>query len=269
VRDVKPKAQEPKVQEPKVKSKLLADSREPAEAVPVAVEPVEGRVPPAAEPVEKDHEAETGAVLPALAERHDRELALNFGVLRPEGEELRRVRGAQAALVELLEHVLGRDVPSEVDELDCHLLDAFPLLRKVRIGDVVVVPVVLTGRDELLDRRAALVRDSDGVGVGSGRCGSGRLGLLGGRRRDADEHAERFAEGTLQVLAAVVHAVEQGLGIDARERLGERAGDARVDLGELAEREGGSMSHGCSFLAAGWLSAAFEAGTLRQKPHST
>ena len=152
----------PKVQESEdskcrgTKTKLLAETREPAEASPVVYGPVEDRAPLAAVPAETDDAAEAERVAPDLAECDNRKIPLHFREGGPEREQLGRVRGAKAPAIELGECAVDRDVAVQVDQFYLDLFVAGSVLREVAIVDVAVLPAILAGRDQVVDGRRSI-----------------------------------------------------------------------------------------------------------------
>ena len=140
---------------------LLAEGQEPIERTPVALEPAEAEEPLATAANENADAAEAERVLPDRAKLDDRELTLEFGVLRPESQEFRHCGRAKTSLVKIGKNCLTRHVSSVVDKLAIELDCASSLDREVLGRDVRVYPVVATGGDHLLERE--VVVHGDGI----------------------------------------------------------------------------------------------------------
>lgn len=130
----------------------LADGEEAAVLAPVVAEPVEVEHALGAVPVEAGHVAAAVRVDPGRAEAHDRQLSLHVGVGRPEREELRQRRRAEAVRLEVCEHRLGTGVLVQVNQLRVDAHHSLARQREVLGVDVAVAPVVVTGSDHRLDR---------------------------------------------------------------------------------------------------------------------
>lgn len=143
---------------------LLADGEETPDDVPreVGVVPVQAQVAPGAVPGEEGHAAAPVRAHPEGAEGHDRELSLDIGVLGPERQEVFDLRRLEAEPVEMLGDFLGGGVAVEVDEVKFDiLLRATALDREMLDGDVVVLPVVVTGLDHVDERLVVVHRDGE------------------------------------------------------------------------------------------------------------
>ncbi len=136
-------------QRPQGPEGLLANGEEPTEVTPRIVTPVEAEVSLRTVAAEDGHAAITKPVDQGRAEGDDRELPLDIGVLRPERQKLLNGRGTQAVRIEVrLDLVRVRHLV-QVDELQIGLDDALALDGEALLGDVVVLPVVLTGLHHL------------------------------------------------------------------------------------------------------------------------
>ncbi len=134
-------------------------------------------------------------------ETDDRELALLFREGFPVGEHVfdlgcgPRVRGILR--FDFLDRILRGDVAIEVEVAGLELDDAFARDRKMLGGDVVALPVVVTGGDHLLERLPVVDRETEDIG-------------------DENAELERSAEG--------IAIVELGRGV---EHVGKDAGRDR------------------------------------------
>lgn len=137
---------------------LLAEGEEPAGGNPVIVVPAEAQVALTAIAAEVDHTAIAVRMHPDRGEGDDRVLPLLLGVFGPEGKDLLGRARAQAALVHIAQHLVGAGRVAEVDE---HGLGLGRLAgdREVFLGDVVIHPVVLPGRDQIGQRGDRALRE--------------------------------------------------------------------------------------------------------------
>ena len=210
--------------------KLLADCGEPAELVPAVPEPAEVQEALRTVPVETRNAAAATPEPPDGTQRCNRELALDVGVLRTEGEQLVELGGTVAHFVELIERVLGRDVVVEVDEFHRDFVRALPLGREVLARDVAVHPVVATELHGVLDRKAVVHRD--GIGVAGG--------LAVRRERFSQDASKRFA---------ILRPAERDVRIDIA-RQSPKNCCLKLDVAPSYLGGGSMIGHGCSSFSA-------------------
>ena len=127
---------------------LVADGQEPIAVVPAVVVPIEVQNPPRNAPVEVRHVPKAAHVRGGT-ETNNRELPLEIGVFRPEGEELLDGRGTETALGELLQGVIRGNIVAEVNQFDTTLDLADAFHWEALFGDIPVRPVVAPLGDHL------------------------------------------------------------------------------------------------------------------------
>ncbi len=137
----------------------LANGGEPAEVTQVTLAPVETQVPLRAVPAEKGHAAVITRVTPDRAERDDRKLPLQFGLVSTEGQKLPQGGRTETALVQLVQNDIGGHRLVEVEERDFSLARSAPTDRKILVVDVAVLPVVPTGGDQVSERHVVVDDD--------------------------------------------------------------------------------------------------------------
>jgi len=228
-------------QDPKGKrTELLAEGQKPEGPAPPGLKPEEVEVP-LERMAPEIRDVPVAEAPPNRTESHDRELPLQLRVLGSKSEELFDGGRTEAALIELAEHVIGLHVLIEVDELGHNFLGAFALHGEVLGSDVVVLPVVPSGRDHLLEGETVV--DGDGVGGADGSYG------LAVRR-------QRFTKNLAKRLLILDPPLHDGL----FEVIWERAKYGSGELPELTDRHfrrGGTMCHGVSSLSAFQLILAY------------
>lgn len=145
----------------------LANGEEATDRKPAVVEPIQVEVPLGADLAESRH-APVATDLRDRAKADDRKLALLFREGFPVGEHMLdlgrrpRVRGVRG--FDFLDRVPRGDVAIEMEVTAFELHDAFALDGETLRGDVVVLPVVLTGGDHLLERLPTVNRETEDVG---------------------------------------------------------------------------------------------------------
>ncbi len=147
-----PGDQGPGTRAPKLQGSLLADEDEATVAAPAAAEPAAAQTTPRAAPVEAE-DARTADIAPhRLMKEDNRELTLHVGVLGAEPEAILIGRTFEPLLRRFLDRIFGADVASEVEDDEIALDDQRVTNWKSLLRDEVVLPVVLAGSDEALER---------------------------------------------------------------------------------------------------------------------
>ncbi len=155
----RPRDQGPsRVEDPSPQS-LLAEGQETDVAAPVAALPAQVEVPLAGDTAEAGHAAVAVGAHPDRAQRHDRELALQIAVLRPEGQEVLDGRDLIALIPDPLAGRLALDRLVEAEEVEVDRDFTLAHDREVLRLDVVVLVVVAARRDHL--GQGLLIRHHD------------------------------------------------------------------------------------------------------------
>jgi len=145
----------------------LANSEEATDRTPAADPPTEAEAPLGAAPAETRHTA-VAIDLRDRAQTRNRIFALLLRVFGSEGEDVLdlgcRPRICGIGRFDFLLRILRRDVVIEVEVSGFVCDDAFALDRESLRGDVVILPVVVTGGDHLLERLAVVDGEDEDVG---------------------------------------------------------------------------------------------------------
>lgn len=139
---------------------LVTNGKKATVDVPNAVLPIQVQVPVLSVPAEKRHLAMTVLIDPVRADADDRELALDFGIGRPERQELIHCSRTHAVPVEVGHHIVRVQHLVEMHELeiDDHRSRTTIIIGLLEIGVIYVAirPLIATILQHLLDGLAVV-----------------------------------------------------------------------------------------------------------------